>query len=263
MAIVSHSADVTPDKSGYTLLNPTPRELMREMSTDRPDTTESPKTVDAGHFQLEMSLVEFEREDDGARVDSWSIAPLNLKAGVLNNADVQMLFEPYLIEEERGQARLSGIGDLTLRSKVNLVGNDEGDFALGVMPFVKLPAGDEEVSNGAVEWGLIVPASFEVPEEFALGVMLELDWVRDGMGGYDTDLVHTAVLGHDLWGDLSGFVEYVGVENLDSGSGYRATLNAGLALGLGRDVQLDVGIGVGLTEAAPDFAAFVGVSFRY
>ncbi len=33
------------DKWQYNLLNPTPRNLMREMSTDRPDKTESPYTV--------------------------------------------------------------------------------------------------------------------------------------------------------------------------------------------------------------------------
>ena len=42
------------DKSIYTLFHPTPREWMREMSTDRPDQTESPNTVDAGHFQVEL-----------------------------------------------------------------------------------------------------------------------------------------------------------------------------------------------------------------
>jgi hypothetical protein len=41
------------DKSGYHLFRPTPRELMRELSTDRPDQTESAYTVDAGHVQLE------------------------------------------------------------------------------------------------------------------------------------------------------------------------------------------------------------------
>ena len=45
---------VPPDKSGYNLFNPTPDEYMREMSPDRPDKTDSPFTVDAGHFQLEM-----------------------------------------------------------------------------------------------------------------------------------------------------------------------------------------------------------------
>ena len=53
-AEVSPAADATrpPDKSGYTLFQPVPRELMREMSTDRPDQTESAYTVDAGHSCL-------------------------------------------------------------------------------------------------------------------------------------------------------------------------------------------------------------------
>ena len=32
----------SPDKSGYTLFNPTPEEYMREISPDRPDKTEQP-----------------------------------------------------------------------------------------------------------------------------------------------------------------------------------------------------------------------------
>ncbi|MEE9212565.1 MAG: hypothetical protein V3U29_07920, partial [Phycisphaeraceae bacterium] len=36
------------DKNGYHLFNPTPRHLMRDLSADRPDVTESPITVDAG-----------------------------------------------------------------------------------------------------------------------------------------------------------------------------------------------------------------------
>ena len=58
-----------PDKSTYNLFNPTPRELMREMSTDRPDQTESPYTVDAGHFQMEMDFVKatFDRDKSGGR----------------------------------------------------------------------------------------------------------------------------------------------------------------------------------------------------
>ena len=69
------------DKSDYNLFNPTPRELMREMSTDRPDTTESPYTVDAGHYQVEMSFVDYvhdrynpERADQ--RVETFTAAPM-------------------------------------------------------------------------------------------------------------------------------------------------------------------------------------------
>ncbi len=46
-----------PDKSTYTIFNPTPPALMREFNTDRPDKTESPYTVDAGHFQTETDWI--------------------------------------------------------------------------------------------------------------------------------------------------------------------------------------------------------------
>lgn len=54
-----HSSSGAVDKRQFTLFNPTPDKLMREMSTDRPDTTESPYTVDAGHFQFELDLAEY------------------------------------------------------------------------------------------------------------------------------------------------------------------------------------------------------------
>ena len=53
------SASHAADKSRYSLLNPTPDALLRDMSTDRPDKTESPYTVDAGRFQIETDLVAY------------------------------------------------------------------------------------------------------------------------------------------------------------------------------------------------------------
>ena len=38
----------TPDKSTYTIFNPTPRKLWRAFNTDRPSKTDSPFTIDAG-----------------------------------------------------------------------------------------------------------------------------------------------------------------------------------------------------------------------
>src|SRR3712207_1476254 len=93
-------APAAADKRGFTLFNPTPRELMREMSTDRPDTTESAYTVDAGHVQFELSFFDYARNDDaGVRVESLAVLPSNVKVGLLNNVDVQFVFTPYLRED--------------------------------------------------------------------------------------------------------------------------------------------------------------------
>src|SRR6266704_5115930 len=77
------------DKSVFNLFNPTPTEFLRSMDRDGPGATESPYTVDAGHFQLEMTLVDYtyDRESfDGMtkRSEAWEIAPVNLKIGLLN-----------------------------------------------------------------------------------------------------------------------------------------------------------------------------------
>lgn len=69
---------------------------MRELTPDRPDKTESPYTVDARHFQLEMSFAEYiQSRNENVRTKAWNIAPVNLKAGLLNNMDLQFIFQDY------------------------------------------------------------------------------------------------------------------------------------------------------------------------
>src|SRR6185436_13756478 len=86
--VPSHASamEPAPDKSGYTFSNPTPDRLLRELATDRPDVTESPFTVDAGHVQLEMDFANFMRNRlDGTRTAEWEAAPLNLRLGLRPN----------------------------------------------------------------------------------------------------------------------------------------------------------------------------------
>jgi len=253
-----------PDKSSYTLANPTPRDQMRDLSPDRPDATESPYTVDAGHIQLEMSFLEFSREDEGTRTDTYVYAPFNLKIGLLNNADLQLLFDPYVRVQDRAADDAAGHGDLTLRFKANLWGNDSGDTAFGIMPFVKLPTGDRDVSNGNAEPGIILAFGASLPGEFNLGLMAEFDAVRNAADdGFDLEFVHTATVSRAVLGALGAFVEYVGVASSDSGSDYRASFSTGLTFALSDDVVLDAGAVLGLTDAAEDIRLFSGITVRF
>lgn len=255
------------DKSRFTLFDPTPRALMRELSTDRPDTTESPYTVDAGHFQVEMSFVEFARDRTGpVDVDEVSALPANLKAGLLSNLDIQLLLNPYLNVREKAAGRStrgSGFGETTVRLKVNLLGNDGGGLALGVMPFVKFPTGRGSLGNDHVEGGVIVMMSAELPAGFEVGAMVETDFLRDADNrGYGTSILHTVSVGHEMWGPLRGYVEYAGTAPIGLGETYTAVIGTGLTLGVGEDAQLDGGVNVGISDAAQDVRVFVGLSFR-
>jgi hypothetical protein len=250
------------DKSRYTLFNPTPRSAMREMITDRPDTTESPYTVDAGHFQAELSLVDFTHDREGG-VTTDAVTPLasNLKVGLTNYADLQFVFNPY-VNRRIGSSRHEGFDDMLLRLKVNLLGNDGGDVAFGVMPYVKFPTGTNDIGNDHFEGGIILPVAVRLPAEFDMGAMLEVDFIRDAGNGYGTAFLHTVTVEHGIIGELFGYVEYAGTSFVNAGATYQAVVGTGLTYGLTPDVQLDLGANFGISSSADDYNVFVGVSFR-
>lgn len=259
-----------PEKSGYHLFNPTPAELMRELSTDRPDQTESAYTVDAGHFQIEADLLNFSRDRDAAAVSEDLRSPvLNLKVGLLNAVDLQVILEPFVHVRSRdlatgNVAEDSGFGDVTTRIKINLWGNDGGTTALALMPFAKWPTADSALGNGSVEGGLIVPLAVALPGEFGLGLMTEVDFLRDQVGGgHHAEFVNSITVSRDLFGPVGAYVEFFTVVSTENGSEWQGYFDLGLTFGFTDNFQLDAGINLGVTDSAPDWNPFVGFSWRY
>ncbi len=273
-ALASVNAAETPDKSRYHLLRPTPREFMREMSTDRPDKTESPYTVDAGHFQFEMDVLNYSYDRYNTaradvRVESLAIAPINLKAGLCNRVDLQLVVQSYNAVRTRDRAagtvdKQRGFGDVTSRLKVNLWGNDGGATALAVMPFVKLPTNQDQLGNNSVEGGVIVPLAVALPGGWGVGVMTEVDFVRDGGGRrHHAEFINTITFAHGIAGNLGGYVEFFSVVSAERGSSWVGTADVGLTYGLTPDIQLDAGVNFGLTRSADDLNPFLGISWRF
>ena len=263
-AIAEEHEAHTADKSGYSIFSPTPVQLMRPMSADRPDFTESPYTVDAGHVQLEMSFVDYAFDNDNGRVHSLAFAPVNLKFGLTNGTDVQFVFDPYIHEHTEGGGTANGNGDFQVRLKMNLWGNDGGQTAFGIMPFVKIPVASDDLGNQHVDGGVIFSLGVELPHDWGLGVMLEVDAPFDESdNAYDVEFIHTAVVGHDLFGDLAGYCEYIGISSSDGDTHYQALIGAGVTYGLSENAALDTGVNVGLTEAADDVNVFSGITLRY
>lgn len=248
--VASSSTALAQDVTSYHLLNPVPREEMRELSLDRPDTTESPYTVDAGHFQLEseVATIGFDR---GAT--SLDFATMNLKVGLASRLDLQVVLAPLALADGR-----AGLGDTAVRVKLNVWGNDGGLTALALMPYVKLPTASADFGNGAVEGGLIAPFSLSLPAGISSALMVQVDAVVDDTGDYGASMLLSATAGRAVWGDLSSFVEVAAgiAGDVD------VSLNTGLVLALSDDLILDLGARVGLTDVAPDFVAFFGTSFR-
>jgi hypothetical protein len=270
VAVAEDAVKPLPDKGGYNLFNPTPRELIRELTPDRPDKTESPYTVDAGHIQLEMDFVTFtlNRSND-TRIEAWNVAPVNFKIGLLNNVDLQFIFDDYLyVRTEDRQAHKmttrSGVGDLTTRLKINLWGNDGGQTAFGVLPFFKFPTNSDHLGNDAVEGGVIFPLAVKLPAGWDLGLETGIRFLRNEQDrGYHAEIVNSVTVGHELIGKLGGYLEFFSSVSSEPASSWVGTVDLGLTYGLTDNIQLDAGVNLGVTRSADDVNAFTGLTVRF
>lgn len=264
-------------KSGaraYGLFSPTPTEYLREMSTDRPDQTESPYTVDAGHFQLELDFVNVVFNQDrvgGADLREYegSILPFNLKIGLLDNVDIQLVLDPYVstsVEDRKAETKdeESGAGDFQTRLKVNVWGNNGGRTALAVMPYVKWPLSESASRNGKTEGGLIVPLAVSLGPGWGMGLMAELNFIRNEAGdGYDAEHVQSITFGRDIVDRIGGYGELCSVFSSAADADWLGQIDCGINYGVNDNTQLDLGCNFGVSDAAPDFNPFAGVSIRF
>lgn len=261
--------------SGWNLFNPTPANLMREFQTDRPDRTESPYTIDAGHFAIESGLFEYTRNDlrpgDTSRPEQ-RIVVLNTayKLGLFNNVDLQLFVESFVWQRMQnrsghGYAEESGVGATTVRLKWNLWGNDAGKTALAFMPYVIAPTSELTDDIGDVEGGLIIPFAVKAPFGWNIGTMTQVE-VRHNVagGGYHPAWINSIAFHHTLFTDrLDGYVEFYSDYDFEGHGAWAATVDLGLQYKLTENLLLDGGVNIGVTRDADDVNPFLGLSVRF
>lgn len=176
------------DSAHFSWRKPVPRNRLRPLRPDRPGLTESPFTVDAGHFQLEADagrLINEPAADDQPQQRTWQAAYVMLKLGLARRTDVQVEVPSYLSEAQRPpgedwQDRTRGFGDVTLRLKHNFLGDDQKQpLAASVIGYVRLPTGAAGLSAERPEYGLVLPVNVAVGEKYNLDVQLESDLSYD------------------------------------------------------------------------------------
>jgi hypothetical protein len=273
--MVSFGPALATDRSQYSLANPTPAHLLREMTTDRPDITEVPFTLDPGRVQIETSVFNYARARDagGTVAHAYDFMVTNVRIGLTPNFEAGFVWQPYgrVRIRQAGVPTLhrSGIGGLELRSKYNLWGNDTfdkpGATALGILPFVVFPTDDDNgISPAFTEAGFNVPFAAQLTEKFALGLNGGMSWVRgDAASGYQPEYTWSTSLGYD-WTDVWGsYIELAGRFNTEDPRGEPVSFGAGITYAVTSYLQLDAGLNVGLTSAADRINPFVGFSARF
>jgi hypothetical protein len=257
-AVAATPAQTTEDATDAAVphvLSPTSMEKRRPLITDRPDLTESPYTVDAGHVQIESDLIVATWRE--GRVDSVDLMPSNMKIGLTSSTDLQLLVPALGVVFGADGTASPAAGDIGVRLKWNAFTSDGGEFAIGVMPWAFV--GGTDLRPGG---GVIVPVSVALPGETSLGAMVVVNSVPVGKDAYDIEGAGSLTVGHAILGDLAGYLETFASGRPLSGEG-ELLASAGLTYLLGDSIQFDAGFRLPVLTGDPRVETFLGVSARH
>lgn len=256
------------DKDQYNLFRPTPRRYLRPMVPDRPGITESPYSVDAGHLQYEADIVRLlTRREGTTHGHDWYANHFLAKIGISDRTDFQVALDSYTNshnydDADPGATQVAkGVGDLTLRVKHTLVGDDDSRWALALIGYVLLPTGGQ-VGEGGYEPGLVMPAVYRINQHWSAGGQVAANYffARE-QGEHYLQLTPTLTTDYEFTKLLEGFVELVGYWDVRQAS-WRSSLNVGPQFDIGDNVQLDFGAHLPVTHGV-DREYFLGLSFRH
>ena len=264
------SPTATPDKSQYTLFNPTPVDLRRPYNTDRPSKTDSPYTVDAGVFQIESDVWNWTLDyQAGVRTRTWIAGNTNFKLGLTNWMDLQVFPQLYVNTRTSGPVfgnpvDHDGFGDTTVRLKINLLGNDGGKLAVGFVSSIKIPTNTGETGNDVWEPGFGLPVNYSLPCGFTFFGQTRIDVVdQTRRSKMRVQWQNPFGFLRTIVGNLSGYVEFYNAMSTGHDQQWVGTLDTGLIYQVTPNFSIDVNSFFGLTHNAPDYNVFSGFGYRF
>jgi Putative MetA-pathway of phenol degradation len=266
------------DKWQHSLFNPTPTDELRGMDTDRPNVTNTPHTIDAGHLQIETGVIDYTyfRDDsprENVREDDFDFGEFNFRLGVLNNLEINAVVDAYDLDQTHDYyadsiSRAGSFGDTVLGGKLNLWGDESGDdvweTALAIQPQFKFPTARDTVGNGRFEFAVIAPFLMNLPAGFHLGLQPGVSYERNSSNtGYVTGFPSSISVDRVVVGDLDIYLEYACDPTTERRVETEQTIDVGGTYPLTDNIVLDTGVNFGLNNASNNIEVLAGISVRF
>lgn len=242
----------------------------QELITDRPDQTESPNVVPRGYAQLEVGFTKTREEDAGVRVDSVAGPGSLLRIGLTDRIELRLDWVGLVDEEVRGasfSADEDGVGDGGIGAKFALRTGEPDGPEIALLATASLPTGDDTFSSDRVDPAMRLCVAHSLGDRVSLGYNIGAEWATEAGNDLELDTlssgIYTVALGIGLNDKVATFVELFGSVPASAGGSPAHSLDGGITYLLRDNLQLDVAGGIGLSDAADDWFAGIGVSWRF
>jgi hypothetical protein len=250
-------------RGGRPAANPTPKlseHAVEELETDRPDITEGSRVVGAGLWQLETGILFQSDSADPVTAHDTSLPNVLMRIGVSPRLELRIGGEGFLAESlsTPGSAMTTGASDLELGLKYKILDQSRAGVDFAVIPIVSIPTGSDGFTSGGVDPTVKFAVARDLPRGFGLGGNLIVASVTEDSHRFTQTSV-SASLAHGLGAGWAGFWELYGASALSRDGGRAWLFDTGVTHTFGKNVQIDVSVGRGLTTDAPDW--FLGAGF--
>lgn len=220
--------------------------------------TDMAQTVAPSKFEAETAL-EYHSYDYA----SVFLLQETVTAGIIPKLDAFVTVPLMSVDPDfAGADRESGLSDVTLGVKYNFLNVNK--VALAVKPFLVIPVGDEDKGLGAggVGFGANLIASVQVNKQIAVDGNLLLKR-QDTDGDAYTEFGLSAAGKFQVSNNLKLVTELALSDTDEDGADMQAVLTAGAIIELQKNLDVDFGLRVGLTDEAEDYALLTGLTFKF
>lgn len=212
------------------------------IDADGPDFVESSEVVGRGRFQYEADMMWV--RDNLASVQS---TPVLLKYGVTATTELRIDSEGYISDHLQ-----TGVGDTAFGLKWHTQDRDEEKAAVSWILHFDTASGSREFSRPGVRPSLRSVMTWELPQNFALGVMPGIKYDTDSAGRRFASGILGVVLNRRVTEAFRAFIEMSAPQLASAQDGGSvAYWDVGAAYLLTRDSQLGGRAGVAANQSTP------------
>ena len=237
------------------------RAAQDQVEPDRPDVTNGTKTVPPGAWQIEAGI-EYSRTSEAATATERRFLVDTLgRAGVTERLELQVGWQPLV--HLRGDEDDTGFGDVTLAAKYRFFDGGSAWPALGVRPFVKLPAAAEPIGSGRADFGALALATFDLPAGFGLDVNAGIAAIGQSRpSGHLLQALTSASLSAEI-GAATPFIEFFFASRGERDARDALGAVTGVVYRVTKRLALDAAVQTSLGGVGPDWALRAGVTLLF
>ncbi|NIA29073.1 MAG: hypothetical protein GWP06_04060 [Actinobacteria bacterium] len=226
----------------------------QELTTDRPDYTESAITVPARSVQLETGL-EYVTENNTV---STTFPNSLFRIGLHRSVELRIGFTGWTWAKLSDERDLY-FNDMIVESKIQLT-DKKADVPVAIILAATIPVGDDAVSTGGSDYGMKFAGSCDLSENTDLGINAGIYSVFDGM---NRQLMAIASISYGISLNQSVGIFFETFAEMPQKEIWTPVFDSGLTFSLTRLSQLDLYAGIGLNSVAPDLIIGTGYSIRF